>query len=303
MSLGTKLHQQTRKAITKRKPALLLAIRKYNGLCESLAKLHDPAWLVPLPEPLPTQLSILRDAQSLMEDIWITPSKATIPQWLEDLDVRNGIRAMHKFDRCAEEHLRLRLEAENMCQWLASECAATQRALVDPQCEELRLKSIYPYSFRAIDAKFARRLETRWSELERLEARWSGQLIPRERLNTLINSSQPSLVTPALVPHTAGVTPSSLEVSDALAEDWGTAPDNDAPAHDLDAEETVLYDLLGDEVEESYALPASDDLNGLDDGASEELESGTELVWRLPVSHCDVRASVPTADTACARTT
>ncbi|KAF9488818.1 hypothetical protein BDN71DRAFT_1533585 [Pleurotus eryngii] len=236
--------------------------------CYLLAKLHNPVRLVPLPEPLPTQLSILRDAQSLMEDIWITPSEATIPQWLEDLDVCNGIRAMHKVDRCAEEHLCLHLEAKNMCQWLASECATMQRALVDPQY-----------------AKFARCLETRWSELERLEARWSGQLIPRERLNTLINSSQPSLVTLSLVLRTPGVMPSTLEVSDVLAEDWKTAPDKDTPASDLDAEETVLYDLLDDEVEESCTLPASDNLNGLDYWASEELESSTELVWRLPVSH------------------
>jgi hypothetical protein len=40
---GTKLHQQTRKAITKRKPALLAAIRKFNKYCDVLADLADHA--------------------------------------------------------------------------------------------------------------------------------------------------------------------------------------------------------------------------------------------------------------------
>ncbi|KAG6369027.1 hypothetical protein JVT61DRAFT_1973 [Boletus reticuloceps] len=40
--LGTKLHQQTRKAIAKRQPALLSAIRKFNSYCEHLETLYDP---------------------------------------------------------------------------------------------------------------------------------------------------------------------------------------------------------------------------------------------------------------------
>ncbi|KAF9491312.1 hypothetical protein BDN71DRAFT_1518627 [Pleurotus eryngii] len=84
-NLCMKLHQQTRKAITKCKPALLLTIQKYNGLCKSITELHNPAWLMPLMEPLPTQLSILHDAQFLMEDIWITPPR---------LQYLNGLRIL-----------------------------------------------------------------------------------------------------------------------------------------------------------------------------------------------------------------
>ncbi|KIM67523.1 hypothetical protein SCLCIDRAFT_21054 [Scleroderma citrinum Foug A] len=58
-ALGTKLHQQTRKAIAKWQPALMSAIHKFNAYCEQLEALHDPAWSIPLPMPLPTKLDNL----------------------------------------------------------------------------------------------------------------------------------------------------------------------------------------------------------------------------------------------------
>jgi hypothetical protein len=81
----------------------MAAIRKFNKYCATLESLYDPAWLIPLPQPLPTQLVALRDGHALMEDVWITPSAGEVPQWLEDVDVREGIRAMLKLDRCLEE--------------------------------------------------------------------------------------------------------------------------------------------------------------------------------------------------------
>jgi hypothetical protein len=91
--IGTKLHQSTRKAISKRKPALMNAIRKYNKYCETLEALYNPEWDIPLPEPLPTQLAVLRDGSNLMEDVWITRAEGMVPRWLEDADVRDGIRS------------------------------------------------------------------------------------------------------------------------------------------------------------------------------------------------------------------
>ena len=126
---GTKLHQATRKAITKRKPALLSAIKKFNNYCSRLAVLHHSEWLVPLPEPLPLKLAELRDSKVLMEDVWITPSDGEVPRWLQDVDIRNGIRAMLMLDRCDEEHRRLTWEAENLHRWLGEELAAVERAL------------------------------------------------------------------------------------------------------------------------------------------------------------------------------
>jgi hypothetical protein len=45
--VGTKLQQQTKKAISKRKPALMAAIRKFNNYCERLATLHQPHRPIP----------------------------------------------------------------------------------------------------------------------------------------------------------------------------------------------------------------------------------------------------------------
>jgi hypothetical protein len=39
-----------------------------------------------------------------MEDVWITPSPAKLPAWLDDADMWEGIQAMLKVDRCLEEH-------------------------------------------------------------------------------------------------------------------------------------------------------------------------------------------------------
>jgi hypothetical protein len=129
-----KLHQQTRKAISRWKPALLSAIRKFNKYCSTLENLYDPACGIPLPLPLPTRLSELRDNSNLMEDIWITPSPQELPRWLEDQEVCKGIQAMLKVDRCAEEYRRLEKEADNLCRWWGQEIAAVELVLRLPEC-------------------------------------------------------------------------------------------------------------------------------------------------------------------------
>jgi hypothetical protein len=110
-----KLHQQTRKAIAKCQPALMTAIRKFNSYCEHLESLYDPSWSIPLPTPLPTKLADLRNDQTLMEDVWITQSVGDVPCWMEDLDVRDGIRALLKWEWCQEEQRHLELKADNLC--------------------------------------------------------------------------------------------------------------------------------------------------------------------------------------------
>ena len=134
-SIGTKLHQQTRKAISRRRPALMMAIRKFNGYCETLERLYDPEWKISLPLPLSLQLATLRDQPSLMEDAWITRSQGEMPRWLDDSDVRDGIRAMLKLDRCAEESVRLRCETVNLTSWLQHEYSAVELVLSTPSCE------------------------------------------------------------------------------------------------------------------------------------------------------------------------
>jgi len=113
------------------------SIRKFNAYCEKLADLYDPASNIPLPLPLPTKLAELRDNSCLMEDVWITPSDPDekIPSWLEDPDIRRGIRAMVKLDRCVEEQRRLGMESDNICRWFGRELNAVELALKNQLCK------------------------------------------------------------------------------------------------------------------------------------------------------------------------
>jgi len=126
---GTKLYQCTRSTITKQKPALLLAIKRFNKYCSQLATLHHSEWSIPLPEPLLTGLTALCASDTLMEDVWISPAISEVPRWLEDSDICDGIHALLKLDRCHEEWQQLSLEAENLCRWFGEEFAAVECAL------------------------------------------------------------------------------------------------------------------------------------------------------------------------------
>ncbi|KAG7091657.1 hypothetical protein E1B28_010678 [Marasmius oreades] len=137
-ALGTKAHQLTRKSITKRTPALQSAIRKFNDLCDKLRKLHNSNYAVPVPKPLPTDLTALRDPERsyLWEDVWISRSDNDIaPRWLVDENVRKGIRAMLTLERCREERARLEHEARNMCKWYSQEQLSIEFACASAKLE------------------------------------------------------------------------------------------------------------------------------------------------------------------------
>ncbi|KAJ8094200.1 hypothetical protein PM082_023409 [Marasmius tenuissimus] len=132
-ALGTKAHQKTRQAISKRRPALDNLISKFNQYCAYLETSYRPSYNVPVPKPLPSQLATLRNAElsDLYEDVWVTSSSAP-PRWLTDNNVRKGIRALLILDRCAEERVRLDKEAKNMCFWFRSELRALMALANDP---------------------------------------------------------------------------------------------------------------------------------------------------------------------------
>ncbi|KAH7903392.1 hypothetical protein BJ138DRAFT_1020714, partial [Hygrophoropsis aurantiaca] len=157
-ALGTKLHQHTRKAIAKRQPALMTALRKFNGYCDRLADLYQEQWSVPLPQPLPTTLTALRTDQTLLEDVWISPVNGDKPRWLEDKNVREGIRAMLKRARCIEEQRRLGMEADNLCRWFGDELAAVELALRSSisMSNSYRIFSIYSTSLQMYQAQVDR---------------------------------------------------------------------------------------------------------------------------------------------------
>ena len=136
--IGTKLHQATWAAITKRKPALLSAIKKYNQYCDVLCKSALANCPVPILKLLPLELNALRDIETsgLMEDVWITPSShSQLPRWLEDLDIRHGIKALLKSDQCKEERERLAIETNSMCRWFGNKLACIEVALCLPECK------------------------------------------------------------------------------------------------------------------------------------------------------------------------
>ncbi|KAG2111091.1 hypothetical protein DEU56DRAFT_936200, partial [Suillus clintonianus] len=229
-ALGTKLHQHTRKAIAKRQPALMTAIRKFNSYCERLEKLYDPSWGVPLPAALPTKLADLRNDQTLMEDVWITPSVGDVPRWMEDADVRDGIRALLKRERCHEEQRRLGLEADNLCRWFGDELAALELALRSP--------ANYTFTFP---------LQQRRDHILQLQTKWVTPLASSVRFDsnataavnlaiTLCGSKGPSEdVIYRLVP-------TSLALADPSPED--DTDEYNAPAFEEAIEEAALVDIF-----------------------------------------------------------
>ncbi|KAG6379032.1 hypothetical protein JVT61DRAFT_11460 [Boletus reticuloceps] len=79
--------------------------------------------------PLPTKLNELCNHNSLMDDVWISPSIGQIPCWMEDKHVHNGIRTILKRDCCTEKEWRFSLKVDNLCRWYRDELADIELAL------------------------------------------------------------------------------------------------------------------------------------------------------------------------------
>ncbi|KAF7972323.1 hypothetical protein HWV62_18424 [Athelia sp. TMB] len=256
-SLGTKIHQKTRNAITKRTPALLRSIRTFNKYCAKLDGLHDPSWNIPIPKPLPTKLSQLRDDSSLMEDVWISREHERIPRWLDDANVRDGIRALMKHDRCLEERRRLGLEADHMCAQLGRELAEVELAIQMPEYH-----MIHPL------------LQEHHIQLRLLQPQWTFALQSDIQIKSAIAQATDT------ANRVLGISPSTtldwvttvmLSTSESLDYDSITI---DAPLVVEDSEEAMVVDALEDELD---GLVESDMLD--DDVAA-------EVLWRLPVRDC-----------------
>ncbi|RXW16674.1 hypothetical protein EST38_g9188 [Candolleomyces aberdarensis] len=134
---GTKMHQTIRATMSKKTAALTNAVEHYNRDCEKLAKMRPQNCAIPLPKPLPTNLKQLKACPDLMESVWLEPVDSEKQRWVYDADIRDGIRAVHRIDRCAEEARRLGREADNMCRWFGRELSAVAEAIKDPSNVDL----------------------------------------------------------------------------------------------------------------------------------------------------------------------
>ncbi|KAG2126329.1 uncharacterized protein EDB93DRAFT_1097153 [Suillus bovinus] len=231
--LGTILHQQTRKAITKRQPALMTAIRKFNSYCEQLDLLYDPSCAIPLPTPLSTKLTELHADPTLMEDVWIAPSIGEVPRWLDDTDVRDGICALLKRDRCREEQVRLGTEADNLCRFFGQELAALELALCIPECEP-----------------FTATLQQCRSNFLQLQSHWSNALVSLLRFATHVKEAVDIAVTISGGSQTTAlhwITTTSLTALELDGEDELVSADLNNPPQ-MDSEQATLTDVLEQEM-------------------------------------------------------
>ncbi|KAJ6581867.1 hypothetical protein B0H19DRAFT_1331557 [Mycena capillaripes] len=260
-SLGTKLHQATRKAIARRRPALLRSITKFNAYCVQLQELRPPQCQIPIPLPLSTQLNGLRNDPSLYEDVWITPSVGEIPRWLEDAEVRDGIRNLHIVDRCIEEGSRLKLECTSMSNWLTQELAIVTRALASLTDHTMELA-----------------LQQRQKHLQHIQASWDPILrhIPRTAAPLAASaamaqppaaasaastasaaSAAPRIAPPRILSFAEEPSDELFEASDLLADSKTILDFDSGNISDVDATlQEIIDNADGEEEEESSTLEA-----------------------------------------------
>ncbi|KAJ7580800.1 hypothetical protein C8J56DRAFT_794621, partial [Mycena floridula] len=177
-TIGTKLHQQTCTAISKRKPALMTAIRKYNDYCALIRRqirqhCHEDSPKIPLPEPLPSDLESLKESTDLMQDVLMTCSLDTLPAWAEHAEVRQGIQATLKLDRCREERHRLVTEADNLLRSFQRDLTAIEVALRLPKYQHLAVL-----------------LNQRREHQLHLRSAWSTSLVSLVRFTSAVNTAQ-----------------------------------------------------------------------------------------------------------------
>ena len=66
---------------------------------------------------------------AIWEEIPMENEDVEPPQWLCDEDVREGIRAILQWDRCAEEERRLKVERGRIQEWLVQEWRCLSQAI------------------------------------------------------------------------------------------------------------------------------------------------------------------------------
>ena len=115
-----------------------------------------------------------------MEDVWVNPTTGPVPRWLTDANVRKGIRAMLKSDRCLEERRRLGLEADNLCQWFGCQIAAVTLALKLPASKCIPLVSLNLLMYQT-DSFISVPLTQHSQDILRLRSLWKTTFVSDHR--------------------------------------------------------------------------------------------------------------------------
>ena len=100
--LDKKLNTQMEGAVKRREPGIPQLARTYNGLCQQLRTLSDQGQAprnVVLPQPVEIKgLFDLDVDDEIWQEIGLDDEDVSIPAWLGDLDVRDGIKLCLEFD-------------------------------------------------------------------------------------------------------------------------------------------------------------------------------------------------------------
>lgn len=133
--LDEKLNTQLESGVNRREPGISQLARTYNDLCQQLRTLSDQGHAprnVVLPQPVKIKgLFDLDVDDEIWQEIGLDDEDVSIPAWLGDQNVRDGIKFCLEFDRCVEEKQRLCRERSAMQEWMREEwaCLAAAEAI------------------------------------------------------------------------------------------------------------------------------------------------------------------------------
>jgi len=133
-----KLEKHAQSQLRRKEPGIQTTAKKYNKLCSDLSKMIEKhaaprGAIAPLPIELDSLFKLDVD-DDIWQDIGLTDETdemIAIPAWLGNNDVRDGIKALLEYDRCAEEIKRVKHECVCMQEWFYEEWMTVEQAIED----------------------------------------------------------------------------------------------------------------------------------------------------------------------------